>query len=102
MALSKKIELDSGVEVNYHRIVSINNIINEQTIIEVASYTSEEKRNEEKTALENSKKSGEAIPMNIFINTQYINKEYSEKDTIEDYYKYLKTLDEFKDAKDTK
>ena len=102
MALSKKIELDSGVEVNYHRIVSINNIINEQTIIEVASYTSEEKRNEEKMALESGKKSGEAIPMDIFINTQYINKEYSEKDTPEDCYKYLKTLDEFKDAKDTK
>lgn len=100
MALSKKIELDSGVEANYHRIVSINNIINEQTIIEVASYTSEEKRLEEKTALEQGKKSGEAVPMNVYIDTKYINKEYSEKEDIESCYKYLKTLDDFKNAKD--
>ena len=100
MALSKKKELENGVEVNYHRIVSINEIIGNETIIEVASYTSEEKRNEEKNALESGKKSGEAVPMNVFINTNYINKEYSEKDTPENCYKYLKTLDEFKNAKD--
>ena len=100
MALNKKITLDNGIELNYHRIVSINEIINEQTIIEVASYISEEKRNEEKTALNQGKKSGEAVPMNVFINTEYINKEYSEKDTIEDLYDYLKTTDEFKSSKD--
>ena len=49
MALNKKIQLENGVEVNYHRIVSVNEIINDQTIIEVASYTSEEKRGEERT-----------------------------------------------------
>ena len=98
MALNKKIELDSGVEVNYHRIASITNIINEQTIIEVASYTSKAKREEEQSALENGKKSGEAVPMNVFINTSYITKEYIEKETIKDYYNYLKTLDEFKNA----
>lgn len=100
MALSKKIELDSGVEVNYHRIVSITNIINEQTIIEIASYTSKVKREEEKSALEDGKKSGEAVPMNVFINTSYIPKEYAEKETIKDYYNYLKTLDEFKNSQD--
>ena len=46
MALSKKIENENGVTTNYHRIVSINEIVNEQTLIEVASYTSEEKREE--------------------------------------------------------
>ena len=100
MALNKKIELDNGVEVNYHRIVSINNIINEQTIIEVASYISEEKRNEEKNALESGKKSGEAVETNIFINTKYIGKQYNEKDDVESCYKYLKATDEFKNAKD--
>lgn len=100
MALSKKIQLENGVEVNYHRIVSINNIINEQTIIEVASYTSEEKREEERNALLGAKKSGEATPINVFIDTKYISKEYDEKSTAENCYKYLKTLDEFKNAKD--
>ena len=100
MALSKKIELENGIEVNYHRIVSITEIIGNQTIIEVASYINENKRNEEKTALESGKKSGEATPMNVFIDTNYVSKEYSEKDTVENCYDYLKTLDEFKDAKD--
>lgn len=100
MALIKKTELDSGIIVNYHRIVSINKITNEKTLIEVASYTSEEKRNEEIELLEQSKLTGEAIPMNIFINTSYIEKEYNENITIKDCYEYLKTLDEFKNAKD--
>ena len=100
MALEKKIELENGVEVNYHRIVSINKITNLQTIVEVASYISEEKRNEEIELLEQSKLNGEAIPMNVFIDTNYIEKEYNEDDTIEDCYDYLKTLDKFKNAKD--
>jgi len=100
MALSKNIELENGIETNYHRIVSINEIVGEQTIIEVASYINESKRNEEKTALESSKKSGEATRFNVFIDTKYYNKDYDEKDNIEHIYSYLKTLDEFKNAKD--
>lgn len=100
MALSKKIQLDNGVEVNYHRIVSITKITNQQTIIELASYTSESKRNEEIDALKQSQTSGEAVPINIFIDTKLINKEYNETDEVEDCYDYLKTLDDFKDAQD--
>ena len=48
MALKKEIELNNGIVLNYHRIVSINKITNHSTIIEIASYTSEEKRNIEK------------------------------------------------------
>lgn len=94
MALKKKIELDNGVIVNYHRIVSINKITNIQNIIEVASYTNEEKRNEEKEAIEN------ALEMNVFINTQYINIEYNENSVIQEAYEYLKTLKQFEGAED--
>lgn len=94
MALKKEIMLNNGVITNYHRIVSINNITNVQTIIEVASYTSESKRNEEKNAIEKSEE------MNVFIDTDYINKEYEEDFTIEQAYVYLKTLDKFKDSED--
>ena len=94
MALIKEIKLENGIVVNYHRIVSINNITNVSTIIEVASYTSEEKRKEEKTAIEN------AEPMNIYIDTDYINKEYEENFKIEQAYAYLKTIDKFKDSED--
>lgn len=99
MALEKKIELDNGVITNYHRIVSINNIVNEQTIIEVASYTSKDKRQEETNALTQARKDGEYPETNIFINTEYITKDYDENDNIENCYDYLKTLDKFKGAK---
>lgn len=94
MALKKEIELDNGVTVNYHRIVSINKITNVSNIIEVASYTNEQKREEEKEAIENG------TEMNVFINTQYINAEYDETSTIENTYEYLKTLEQFEDAED--
>lgn len=94
MALKKSIELDNGVTTNYHRIVSINKITNVANIIEVASYTNEQKREEEKEAIENG------TEMNVFINTQYINAEYDETSTIENTYEYLKTLEQFEDAED--
>lgn len=94
MALLKEIELDNGVIVNYHRIVSINKVTNHSNIIEIASYTSEAKRQEEIDALQN------ANEMNIFIYTTFISKEYDEDETIEDTYTYLKTLDKFQDSVD--
>lgn len=95
MGLKKQIELDNGIVTNYHRIVSINKITNNSIIIEVASYVSESKRQEEIDyyASENVNKK-----MNVYINTNYIEKEYNESDTIEDCYKYLKTLELFKNA----
>jgi len=89
MALIKAIELGNGITVNYHRIVSVNNITNHASIIEVASYTSKAKREEEKTALAN----GEA--MNVFIDTKYLNKEYEKELNVDTAYAYLKTLDMF-------
>lgn len=94
MGLKKIIELENGVIVNYHRIVSINKITNVSNIIEVASYTNEEKREEEKEAIENG------TEMNVFINTQYINAEYNETSTIEDTYEYLKKIEKFSGAED--
>lgn len=94
MALKKRVELSSGVIVNYHRIVSINKITNNSNIIEVASYTSEEKRQEEVEAIKNK------TSMNVFIDTNYFSKEYNENETIQECYDYLKTTDKFKDAED--
>ena len=100
MALKKEIELENGVIVNYHRIVSINKITNNSNIIEIASYTNEGKRQEEIEAIKNGKETGEAVSINIFIDTTYLNKNYDETETIEDAYKYLKTINKFKDAED--
>lgn len=100
MALKKDIELENGITLNYHRIVSINKITNNAIIIEVASYVNEKKRQEEIEKQKESQEKREAVPMNIFIDTTYINKEYSEKETIKDLYEYLKTTEKFKDAED--
>lgn len=97
MALQKQIELDNGVIVNYHRIVSINKITNNSIIIEVASYTSKEKRQEEigyYTSTETEKS------MNVFIDTTYINTDYDENKTIQDLYEFLKTTERFINAED--
>ena len=93
MALLKNITLNNGITVKYHRIVSINHIINSKTILELASYTSEEKRAEEINALQNGE------PMNVFINTSYINLKYNLELTPEGAYEIIKTLPEFKGAK---
>lgn len=94
MALIKAIELPSGVTVNYHRVVSVNNITNHASIIEVASYTSKAKREEEKTALEH----GES--MDIFIDTKNIPLEYDQYLNVVSAYDYLKTTERYSGALD--
>ena len=94
MALSKNIELNNGITLNYHRVVSVNNITNQTSIIEIASYTSKEKRDEEKSALENNQ------PMNIFINTEYMNINYDKNLNVDNAYNYLKTLEKFSNSTD--
>ncbi len=94
MALSKAIALENGITVNYHRVVSINNITNQSSIIEIASYTSEEKRLEEKSKLLNNE------PMNIYIRSKYYIKSYNKNLNVDSAYEYIKTLDEFTGAID--
>lgn len=94
MALVKEMELDNGVVVNYHRIVSIHHIINHSTIIEIASYTSEDKRKEEKENLVNDDH------INVFIHTQYLSIEYTKSMNVDTAYDYLKTLNMFSGARD--
>lgn len=89
MALIKEITLENGIKVNYHRVVSVNNITNQSSIVEIQSYTNKEKRLEEKKAIENNK------PMNIYIHTEYLNKEYDKFLDVDKAYAYLKTLEKF-------
>lgn len=94
MGLKKEIELDNGIIVTYHRIVSIFKITNKSCVIEVASYLSKTQREKEKEALENG------TAMNILIETTYISKKYNEEEVISDIYNYLKETEKFKDADD--
>lgn len=96
MALNKYITLDNGVILSYHRVVSVNNITNQTSIIEVASYINEEQRNKEKEWYETKSQED----MNVLIETKYYLKDYDKNLNVDNAYDYLKTLDEFKDAED--
>lgn len=91
MALKKEIETNNGIITNYHRIMSINNITNQETQIIVYSYANKDKRAEE----ENAKAEDEIFNV---ISSEMITKEYEENFDVVKGYEYLKTLDEFKDA----
>ena len=94
MALLKKIELDSGVILNYHRIVTITKVTNHATIIEVAGYTSKEKRELEIQQL------SEGSIITAYIDTSFIGTDYDESATIKNWYDYLKTTEKYSGAED--
>lgn len=94
MALIKEIVLESGVTVNYHRVVSVNNVTNQESIIEVASYTSKSKREEEKSKIVSNQ------PMNIFIKTEFLSIPYSENLNVVTAYEYLKNVEKFVGCQD--
>lgn len=97
MAIQKQIELENGMILNYHRIVSLNKITNKENIIEVASYINEQQREKEKEYYESTDVEKN---MNVLIETTHVIKSYNKDETIEDSYSYLKATDTFKDAID--
>lgn len=94
MALEKQITLPNGVPVSYHRVVSVNIITNLVNLIEVASYTSQAKRDEEKAAL------AAGAPMDVFIHTEIHEAAYDQAMTVEAAYGYLKALEAYEGAAD--
>lgn len=113
MALKKIIELENGVVLNYHRIVSLNKITNISNVIEIASYTNEKQRAKEEAyqkiqqkhandlfSLTEEEKQILDVGINVFIDTDIINVKYDENMTIESAYEYLKTTEKYKDAVD--
>lgn len=94
MGLSKRIALENGVAVNYHRIVSVNCITNLQNIVEVASYTSRAKRDEEIAAIAAEE------PMNVYIESRFVEAPYDQAMTVDSAYELIKTLPEFEGATD--
>lgn len=96
MALSKRIALPSGVQINYHRIVRIDKIVNVQNVIEIASYTSRAKREEERVAL-----ASENPAMDVYIETTVCEAPYDPAMTPETAYAWIKgNRPEFENASD--
>lgn len=110
MALKKEIELENGVVMNYHRVVSVNSITNQISTIEVASYISESQRDKESKYMELQKKNASEQELteeeqqelekgiNVLIDTKYYSTDYNKDLNVDNAYEYLKTLDDFKDA----
>lgn len=94
MGLSKRISLGNGVTVNYHRVVSVNCIVNLQNVVEVASYTSKSKRAEEQAAIAAEE------PMDIYMEAAYYEAPYDQSMTVDSAYEWLKGLPEFEGATD--
>jgi hypothetical protein len=94
MALKKSIELNNGVIVNYHRIVSIYKTTNHSTRLEIASYINKDKREQEKEQIAN----GDDIT--VYMETEYISLDYDETSNIKDWYAYLKTTEKYGGAED--
>lgn len=99
MALKKEIISDDGVPLSYHRVVSVNNITNVQSIIEIGSYVSEDERNREIEILSYNKDNPHNTKtINVFINSTFVSIPYDENLNVINAYDYLKDLDMFKNA----
>lgn len=96
MALKKDITLSNGILVTYHRVISVTNVVNQYTLIEVGSYLNEDLRNKEK---EWYAKNPERY-FDVFMNTTHHQMEYNKEINVDNAYEYLKTLDIFEGAED--
>lgn len=95
MALSKRVALGNGVATYYHRVVTLNIVTNAQNLIEVASYTSRAKRDEEAAAM------GAGEPMDVYVDTSIHCAPYDPSMTISGAYEWLKAnVPEFEGAAD--
>ena len=90
MALYKKIRQDDGVTTSYHRILYIQNTINQQCSIAIASYVDDAARADEQ----------ENIFYQPYKKGITYETDYDESMTPEKAYAFLKTLPEFSDAED--
>lgn len=97
MALSKKITAENGINFNYHRIISLEIYTNVQCVITTKSYLSNNDR-EEEVSITHEHNENKWF-MKATNGSSYV-LPYDENMSVPKAYEYLKTLDEFKNAKD--
>jgi hypothetical protein len=95
MAISLQETLPNGVPLSYHRIVSLTTVVNQQCIIEVASYVSQEAREQEQAAIADPE-----TGCDVYVSTQLISVDYDPEMSVTKAYALLKGMDEYKDATD--
>lgn len=87
MALKKEEILENGIKVTYHRIITLQLVINREVNIIVGSYISKSTRKND-------------ILDDKLIKTEVYTVEYDKDFNIEKAYNYLKAQEEFKNAED--
>ena len=85
--------LPNGVPLNYFRIVSLTTVVNNNCIIEVAGYPSQEKREEEQQY-------DPEVGCDVYIDTRYISVDYDPDMSVNKAYALIKGMEEFADAED--
>lgn len=93
MALNKSIIQNNGINLNYHRISDIKNVVNDKTYLSLISYVSKDEREKEQKQPKYSPNKVEIYKINKLYKL-----DYNDKLTIEKAYNYLKTLEEFEGA----
>lgn len=88
MAISKTIRQNDGVPTSYHRIWFVQNVINRCTAIAVISY------------VDAASRQTECVENPPYRQTVTYEIPYKENFTIEDAYKYIKSLPEFEGSED--
>lgn len=92
MGIYKEIEASSGITFKYHRVLSLMSIVNRQNCIEVARYTSADKRAEEAEAV------ATGGSFDALVDCVFISAPYDPTMTVKDAYAYIMTLPEYEGA----
>lgn len=100
MAISIDKTLPNGVPLSYFRVVSVHIVVNQQCIIELAGYVSQEAREAEQAALAEAVETGQYPPTDIFVHTQYVSVDYDPDMSVNKAYQLIKEMDDFEDAED--
>jgi hypothetical protein len=96
MAINKQETLPSGLPLSYWRIVSLTCVVNQQSIIEIAGYINQEQRDKEQ---QYDSETAEQ-PLDVIVETRFINLDYDPNMSVSKAYEYLKTLPEFSGGED--
>ena len=100
MGIKKDEVLPSGVPLSYYRIVSLTVVVNQQTVIELAGYVTQDARQTEQDAQSEAQETGEYPETDVFIDTRFISVDYDPEMSVTKAYEYLKSLPEWADAED--
>ena len=93
MGISKNETLPNGVPLQYFRIVSLTCVVNNQSIIEVAGYVSQDAREQEQQA-------DPETGCDVYIDTRFISVDYDPDMSVNKAYELLKSMPEYEGATD--